>query len=57
MYERTDMEGVQMDDRDVCVSVFKNAKPCRTEYTAIWVTLVNRWLKDPRALASAEERT
>ena len=45
-----------MDHRDICVSVFQNGVPCREEYTAKWVALINRLLRDQCALASGGKK-
>ena len=45
-----------MDQRDICVSVFRNGVPSKAEYTAKWATLINRLLSASRVLNSREEK-
>jgi hypothetical protein len=47
---------MQETDR-TCVSVFKGGEISREEYTAIWVTLINRLVRDQHVLARKEPRT
>ena len=35
-----------MDKSDVCVSIFRNGTLCKEEYTAKWVILINRMLRE-----------
>lgn len=39
---------------NTCVSVFKGGDINREEYTAIWVTLINRLVRDQHVLARKE---
>ena len=44
-----------MDQNDACTSVFKNETPRMKEYTALWVALIKRRLKDRQVLLPEEE--
>ena len=46
-----------MDRKTLCVSIFKNGKTTKEEYTAVWINLVNRLIKDQRVLVREEKRT
>ena len=39
---------------NTCISVFKDGDINREEYTAVWVTLINRLVRDQHVLARKE---
>ena len=46
-----------MDNREMCVSVFKNGNLTKEEYTAVWVALIDRLSRSGRASVPEGKRT
>ena len=42
---------------NLCTSVFKKGSVSEEEYTAVWITLINSFIRDQRVLAPKEKRT
>lgn len=56
MSERTYMEASMKSETKICTGVFKRGSINREEYTAVWITLVNRLICNQSTLIQKEEK-